>query len=161
MMQLNKVGEALGAISGVHAMTDVTGFGLLGHLIEMAEGSHLSATLNFAKLPLITKGLLHYIQQNTVPGGTIRNWKSYGHKVSFMWDTDSIYERHILADPQTSGGLLIAVDRSGIQKVKEVLIESGLQHFTEHIGWMTAKEHSVVSVTNDHLIWLSKVHSEH
>jgi len=161
MMLLNKVGEALGAINNVHAMTDVTGFGLLGHLIEMAEGSALSAVINFDKLPLISEGLSRYIKQDAVPGGTHRNWESYGDKVSFMWNTDSIYERSILADPQTSGGLLIAVERSGIEKVRKVLIQYGLQDFTEHIGWLTAKEHSVISVTNDHLIWLNKLHSDH
>lgn len=161
MMQLNKAGEALGAISSVHAMTDVTGFGLLGHLIEIADGSKLSATINFDKLPLITKELSQYIKQNAVPGGTHRNWESYGNKVSFMWNTDSIYERSILADPQTSGGLLIAVDRSGIEEVTKILMQFGLQDFTEHIGWMNAKEQSVVSVTNDHLIWLNKLHSDH
>jgi selenide,water dikinase len=161
MMLLNKVGEALGSLNSVHAMTDVTGFGLLGHLIEMAEGSGLSATVNFDKLPLITNELPYYFKLNAVPGGTHRNWDSYGGKVSFMWDTDSLYERSILADPQTSGGLLIAVERSKIEEVKEVLTRYGLQQFTEHIGWMNAKEHSVVSVTNDHLIWLSKLHSDH
>lgn len=161
MMQLNKVGEALGSLSHVHAMTDITGFGLLGHLIEMTEGSGLSATVNFEKFPLITQDLPHYITHQAVPGGTHRNWDSYSSKISFMWDTDSIYERSILADPQTSGGLLIAVDRAGMKEVKEIFIQYGLQNFTQHIGWMTAKEHSVVSVTNDHLIWLSKLHSDH
>jgi len=161
MMQLNKVGENLGAIKSVHAMTDVTGFGLLGHLIEMAEGSGLSATINFDKLPLITKELSYYIKQNAVPGGTGRNWESYGNKISFMWNTDSAHERAILADPQTSGGLLISVERSGINEVKHVLIRHGLQDFTQHIGWMNAKEHAVVSVTNDHLLWLSNLHNDH
>jgi selenide,water dikinase len=80
MMQLNKVGEALGRLESVTAMTDVTGFGLLGHLAEMAEGSGLTAVLNdFAAIPLINEDLEYYIGKQSVPGGTHRNWDSYGH----------------------------------------------------------------------------------
>src|SRR5450432_3083874 len=74
MMQLNWVGESLGKIEGVHAMTDVTGFGLLGHLVEMAEGSGLSVVIDFEKVPLIIDDLKKYIDQRCVPGGTARNW---------------------------------------------------------------------------------------
>lgn len=100
MMQLNKAGEVLGNIPGVHAMTDVTGFGLLGHLIEMAEGSGLSAVINFNNIPLIIKDLSNYVLQGSIPGGTWRNWDSYGHKIGPVSD----YQKAILADPQTSGG---------------------------------------------------------
>jgi selenide,water dikinase len=80
MMQLNKAGATLGNIKGVTAMTDVTGFGLLGHLIEMAEGSGLSATLDVKKIPLMLPDLISYIEQKAVPGGTHRNWESYGRQ---------------------------------------------------------------------------------
>ena len=85
-------------------MTDVTGFGLLGHLIEMCEASATSAHLNFAQIPLFPE-LANYIAQGAYPGGTTRNWESYGHKVAPVDD----FAKLILSDPQTSGGLLVAV----------------------------------------------------
>ena len=104
MVTLNKPGEAFGQIEAVRAMTDVTGFGLLGHLTEMCEGSGLSATIEFGKVPIID-ALSDYLQQGCVPGGTGRNWNSYGQKINTLTDE----QRNILADPQTSGGLLVAV----------------------------------------------------
>jgi selenide,water dikinase len=132
MMQLNKVGEALGKLNAVHAMTDVTGFGLLGHLIEMAEGSGLSAEINVSALTLITPELPDYIIQKAVPGGTNRNWDSYGSKVALNGASD--ISRFILADPQTSGGLLIAVDPSSVDALKEILESHQLSGFTRPIG---------------------------
>jgi selenide, water dikinase len=117
MMQLNNVGELLGKIHGVHAMTDVTGFGLLGHLAEMAEGSGLTAVIDFKNVPLIIEDLNHYIDHKCVPGGTYRNWESYGDKISGIDE----YQKLILSDPQTSGGLLIAVQEDCIRNVQEIL----------------------------------------
>lgn len=134
MMQLNKAGGKLGHIRGVNAMTDVTGFGLLGHLIEMAEGSGLHAVIEFNKVPLIVEDIKKYIDQNSVPGGTHRNWDSYGNKVGNISD----YQKAILADPQTSGGLLIAVDPSAVNQVKQILADHDLQSFVEPIGRFTA-----------------------
>ena len=142
MMQLNKVGEALGKIKGVTAMTDVTGFGLLGHLVEMAEGSGLSAVINFEKVPLIIKDIKNYVGQNSIPGGTNRNWDSYGEKISTLTD----FEKAILADPQTSGGLLIAVDVNAVEEVKNILLQNGLEKFTTPIGYLTAQQDKIVSV---------------
>jgi selenide, water dikinase len=130
MMQLNKVGEALGALTSVHALTDVTGFGLLGHLIEMAEGSNLQAEIIFDKINLITPALESYIVQQSVPGGTHRNWASYGHKVGAITDV----QKAILADPQTSGGLLIAVNPNDFATVQATLNAFGLNNFTMPIG---------------------------
>nr|WP_240731512.1 selenide, water dikinase SelD [Hymenobacter radiodurans] len=98
MMQLNKIGYALGQLAAVHAMTDVTGFGLLGHLAEVCEGSNVTAEIDFAKVPLL-KEAEEYRQQKAVPGGTIRNWDSYGHKIGPVTDE----QRQWLCDPQTSG----------------------------------------------------------
>jgi selenide,water dikinase len=81
MTTLNKPGEMFGKIEGVKAMTDVTGFGLLGHLSEMCEGSGLSAVIEFNKIPVIAS-LPSYLAQKCFPGGTQRNWNSYGHKIS-------------------------------------------------------------------------------
>jgi selenide,water dikinase len=144
MMQLNKVGEALGKIEGVTAMTDVTGFGLLGHLIEMAEGSGLSATINFDKFQLITADLLNYIDSKCVPGGTQRNWDSYGHKIASLTG----YQQAILADPQTSGGLLIAVDADAVEEVQNILYQNGLEKFTDAIGSFVAPKQKIVIVNN-------------
>ena len=142
MMQLNKVGEALGKIHGVKAMTDVTGFGLLGHLMEMAEGSGTSARVNVSKLPLITPELLSYIEQKAVPGGTQRNWASYGHKINMEGFGET--EKSILADPQTSGGLLIAVDPAAREEVLDTLKVYGLGNFTAPIGEIILREDAVI-----------------
>jgi selenide,water dikinase len=88
-------------------MTDVTGFGLLGHLLEICEGSHVSARIRFSSIPKV-EHLATYIGKNCIPGGTYRNWKSYGEKISDLTEIQKV----ILADPQTSGGLLIAVDKN-------------------------------------------------
>ena len=116
MVTLNKLGEPLGRIPGVTAMTDVTGFGLLGHLAEMCEGSGLAALIDFEKVPVI-HGLQTYLEQDCIPGGTIRNWASYGDKIKLTGET----QRLILADPQTSGGLLIAVSPDAIGEVEALL----------------------------------------
>jgi selenide,water dikinase len=146
MMQLNKVGSRLGGVAGVHAMTDVTGFGLLGHLIEMAEGSGLSATIEFNRVPLISKRLIEYVEMGAVPGGTNRNWDSYGHKVKLENNnTESLY-KNILADPQTSGGLLISVGRDSLEEVISILNEYGLSDRTTPIGEMHESESFAVSV---------------
>ena len=142
MMQLNKVGEALGKIKEVSAMTDVTGFGLLGHLVEMVEGSGLSAVIHFDNIPIITPDLKNYVNEKSIPGGTIRNWDSYGEKIGAVSD----YQKAILADPQTSGGLLIAVKASGINSVKEILNKYGLGAFTTAIGKMIEKEDKRIQI---------------
>ncbi|MBK4725910.1 selenide, water dikinase SelD [Pantoea agglomerans] len=104
MCQLNQVGAAFAAEAGVSAMTDVTGFGLLGHLSEMCQGAGLHADLWFQAIPRLP-GVEEYISLGCVPGGTGRNFASYGELVGPMSDM----QRHLLCDPQTSGGLLLAV----------------------------------------------------
>jgi len=124
MAMLNKIGEILGKLDYVDAMTDVTGFGLLGHLSEMCEGSSLQAVIEFDKIPKIDI-IEEYLDQGSVPGGTNRNWNSYGHKIN----SGSILlnrKTTILADPQTSGGLLIAVDGSRTEEFENVLRSNGI-----------------------------------
>lgn len=104
MCELNTIGAVLSAIEGVTAMTDVTGFGLLGHLSEMCEGSRLRARIFFDQITQL-EATEEYRQQGCIPGGTDRNFESYGAKIGAMTDA----QRHILCDPQTSGGLLVAV----------------------------------------------------
>lgn len=142
MMQLNKAGEALGKINGVTAMTDVTGFGLLGHLTEMAEGSGLSAVIDMKHIPLITADLPFYIEQKSIPGGTHRNWDSYGYKIDSITD----YQKAILADPQTSGGLLVAVDENAAAEVVAVLKAHQLENFIQPVGRLTEKKERFVFV---------------
>ena len=103
MCVLNSIGAELAMLETVTAITDVTGFGLLGHLSEMCEGSGLRATLDFAAVPTLAP-VREYLAQGCIPGGTQRNYESYGHKVGSL----SPLQQQILCDPQTSGGLLVA-----------------------------------------------------
>ena len=146
MMVLNKIGAIVAKHPAVNAMTDVTGFGLLGHLIEMAEGSGCSAHLYASRVRQISPVLMGYVEQGCVPGGTNRNWESYGAKVVFDNDTTASRYKKILADPQTSGGLLMAVSKEGLEEVQELLKEQGLGNFTETIGEITKANDRVVTV---------------
>ena len=121
MLTLNDIGTELGNLPGVLAMTDVTGFGLLGHLIEICEGSGVSAEIDFSKVPIIP-GLEKYIEQSSIPGGTYRNFDSYGHKVSPLTDQ----QKMLLCDPQTSGGLLIVLDPAQKKDFLKLLERKGL-----------------------------------
>lgn len=122
MCTLNKAGSCFGKLAGVAAMTDVTGFGLLGHLVEMADGAQLTAQIDFAAVPRLA-GVEHYIAEGCVPGGTQRNFASYGHKVSGLTEEQIT----LLCDPQTSGGLLVAVEPAGEAKFQVAAREFGLQ----------------------------------
>ena len=104
MLTLNRLGPVLAQRPEVHAMTDVTGFGLAGHLIEMAESSGLSAEVDHAKIPVLPC-TSHYLELGTSPGGTSRNWQSYGAKVNCAEG----FDYRVIADPQTSGGLLVSI----------------------------------------------------
>ena len=139
MMQLNKVGRTLSKIAGIKAMTDVTGFGLLGHLVEMCEGSNLSAEIILDKIPLLPK-VQEYLEQDCIPGGTYRNWDSYGEKVQLLSDSD----KFILCDPQTSGGLMIAVEPSAITEVKILLAKEGIQ--VESFGKFVKRDERLIVV---------------
>jgi len=132
MCKLNKIGEVLGQMPEVKAMTDVTGFGLLGHLAEICEGSNLQAVIEFEKVPVIDS-ISEYLKQGCIPGGTNRNWASYGHKIGHVTDI----QKNTLADPQTSGGLLIAVDMDDIENFEGVLRDNGIDdNCMVSIGWL-------------------------
>lgn len=122
MTTLNKLGELFGQMPYVEAMTDVTGFGLLGHLSEMCEGSGVSAVIEFDKVPVISS-LPYYLEQKCFPGGTTRNWNSYGHKIGAVTDE----QKYILADPQTSGGLLVAVEEGHAAEFEETMCGHGVE----------------------------------
>ncbi len=142
---LNSVGELLGKIKGVSAMTDVTGFGLAGHLVEMAEGSELSAELYYSRLCL-TENVNEYLSQRIVPDATYRNWNSYSKKISFAKEVNVIEAFSILPDPQTNGGLLVAVDPGSVQEVKEVLKQNGLEKFCEPVGKFITADEKIIHV---------------
>jgi len=130
MVTLNKLGEVFSQLPYVKAMTDVTGFGLLGHLAEMCAGSGLSAVLEFNKVPIINT-LPFYLEQRCFPGGTQRNWNSYGHRIGNLTDE----QRYILADPQTSGGLLVAVEEAHTTAFEQLLKDQGLpEHLCRSFG---------------------------
>ena len=120
MCRLNTIGVELASISGVHAMTDVTGFGLLGHLTEICQGSDLSARIDWSSIPKID-GVMDYIAQGAIPGGSERNFASYGHHIAALDDV----QRTLLCDPQTSGGLLIAVSPDQQSAVSDLLQSQG------------------------------------
>lgn len=142
MTTLNKPGEVFGTLPYVHAMTDVTGFGLCGHLIEVCEGAGLSARVNVDAVPLLDAPAIHaYVALGCVPGGTKRNADSYGHKVGGLTDAS----RAILCDPQTSGGLLVAVDPARVEEFSSAASACGL-HGLVPIGRMTARDAMVVTI---------------
>lgn len=143
LTQLNSVGEGLGKIKGVHAMTDVTGFGLFGHLIEMAEGSGLSATLQYANIPIL-EASREYLAQKIMPDATYRNWNSYSSKVGFEQGVNVMEAFNILPDPQTNGGLLIAVDPASADEVSAILKQHQLHHSI--IGLMTQQQEKIITV---------------
>jgi selenide,water dikinase len=138
MMRLNSVGTALGKCAGVRAMTDVTGFGLLGHLTEMCEGSGVRAEIRFDDVPKLPN-LTYYLEQKSVPGGTGRNFSSYGSNIAPLSDD----QRNILCDPQTSGGLLIAVSPDALEEVRMILAEAGLSEFAMPIGRLLAADQTL------------------
>jgi selenide,water dikinase len=121
MTTLNKIGAEISRLEGVTAITDVTGFGLLGHLTEICEGSGIGAVIRFEDVPLLPK-VETYLAMECIPGGTRNNFKSYGHKIGPM----SEKVRHILCDAQTSGGLLCAVRKEAVDDFLAITKAAGL-----------------------------------
>lgn len=119
MCRLNSFGAEVAELAGITAMTDVTGFGLLGHLLEMCEGSGVEARIDYAAVPRLP-AVEEYLALGCSPGGAQRNFDSYGHKLGRM-DT---MQRQLLCDPQTSGGLLIAMH----PQHEDALVRLGLEH---------------------------------
>ena len=136
MQSLNSVGADLAAMPGVHAMPDVTGFGLMGHLLEMCQGSETRAEV-FGDQVQTFDGVPTYHAQGMIPGGTRRNFASYGKHL----DLPEGYVRDVLCDPQTSGGLLVAVDPAHANEVKALLAERGMP--SEPVGRMLSQEESL------------------
>ena len=139
MCQMNSIGSQFSQVDGVTAMTDVTGFGLLGHLIEICEGSNLSTVVFSDKIKTLD-GVKDYIAQGCVPGGTGRNFDSYGHTVGVLTEE----QKAILCDPQTSGGLLVAVEPNSVQTVIEIAKDAGIDLY--EVGELNPKSESDVVV---------------
>jgi len=145
MTTLNSFGEKLAQIEGVTAVTDVTGFGLLGHCIEMADGANLSAELFYSKIPVIASAK-EYLSQRIVPDATYRNWNSYSTKTSFEKGVNVMEAFNLLPDPQTNGGLLFSVDIKAVDAVIEMLKQNGLENFIEPIGVFVARKEKSIEV---------------
>ncbi|MFK7670164.1 selenide, water dikinase SelD [Pseudomonas lundensis] len=139
MCTLNRIGSQFAKLDGVTAMTDVTGFGLLGHLVEMADGSGLSAQIDYARVPQLD-AVEYYLEQGCVPGGTLRNYDSYASKISPIQEL----HKRVLCDPQTSGGLLVAVTPQGNEAFLDMAREHGLN--LEPIGRLVERQTYAVEV---------------
>jgi len=141
MKKLNRVGARFGQLPYVQAMTDVTGFGLLGHLSEMCEASQVSAIIHFDEVPTLDRAMLDfYLENKCVPGGTVRNWDSYGHKIAGA----DAYKRQLLADPQTSGGLLVAVEAAHVADFQAVAAAEGFQ--LQSFGFLVEPQEVLITV---------------
>ena len=135
--KLNKPGRLLADMPGVHALTDVTGFGLLGHLLELARGAKLAATLEMEKVPLLP-GVLQLAQDGFFTGASGRNWDAYGKDVELSAAITPA-QRALLTDPQTSGGLLVSCDPASVDEVLALFAREGFGEAAV-IGSMTAGE---------------------
>ena len=135
--QLNQPGIALSKMSDVHALTDVTGFGLAGHLLEMSRGASLRAHLNWSDVPVIAEAV-GFVKEDIFTGASTRNWQAYGREVSFGSDIQP-WQQHLMTDPQTSGGLLIACAPAAKDRVLDLLHRSGF-HEARAIGHFGAGE---------------------
>jgi selenide,water dikinase len=139
--QLNTPGAELSAMAGLHAMTDVTGFGLLGHLLEMCRGSGLTARVAFDDLPLLP-GAAELAQSGTATGASSRNWRSYGEDVELGSQIEA-WQQAVLTDPQTSGGLLAACDPAALAALEHCFARHGFERAAV-IGRMTQGAAKVV-----------------
>ncbi|MGN6701942.1 MAG: selenide, water dikinase SelD [Burkholderiaceae bacterium] len=134
--KLNKPGKALAELAGVHALTDVTGFGLLGHLLELARGAKLRARLDMARIPLLP-GVRALAESGFVTGASGRNWAAYGHEVELAGSIAPA-EQALLTDPQTSGGLLVSCDPASVDEVLALFRHEGFGEAAV-IGEMTGE----------------------
>ncbi|TXS95206.1 selenide, water dikinase SelD [Parahaliea maris] len=134
MCTLNAVGAAVSDIEGVEAVTDVTGFGLMGHLLEVCEGSGVNAVLQESAIPVL-EPVRAYIEAGCLPGGTGRNFEAYGHRLAPLSDN----QRALLCDPQTSGGLLIAVRPEQAPALEALLQQHGVH--SGCIGELVEQQH--------------------
>jgi selenide,water dikinase len=136
--QLNTPGPALATLTGVHAITDVTGFGLAGHVLEMARGSKTTAHLEMGRIPLVD-GVRDLASAGFVTGASGRNWAAYGEEVALAKNLGAV-DQDLLSDPQTSGGLLVACAPDSVDAVLEIFRQQGFAHAAE-IGALVPAHH--------------------
>jgi selenide,water dikinase len=129
--QLNKPGIELAQHSGVHALTDITGFGLAGHLLELCRGANLQAQIEWSHLPLIEEAVT-LVKKGIHTGASGRNWLGYGHEIQTA-DTIEDWQKNLLSDPQTSGGLLVSCAPEAESQVLKILHDAGFP-FAQKIG---------------------------
>ena len=136
---LNKAGPELAALPGARAMTDVTGFGLLGHLLEMCRASRVAAEVNFAKIPLISHAV-DLAKNGVAAGASARNWTSFGDEVALPPEIAD-WQKTVLTDPQTSGGLLFSCDANSADSALDIFRRHGCENAAV-IGKMKAVDDS-------------------
>ena len=122
--RLNTPGPELAALDGVHAMTDVTGFGLAGHALEIARGSGVDVHIDWARVPLLD-GVRGLAEQGHVTGASGRNWQGYGADVQLPASGFDTIDQALLSDPQTSGGLLVSCSPDALKDVMAVFVKHG------------------------------------
>jgi len=144
MSMLNKIGEHLAAELEVHAMTDVTGFGLAGHLLEMCEAANTTTKIDFQSLP-VYPFLEHYVASHIYPDMTMKNYAHYASKI----DQLSLPQLLIMCDPQTSGGLLIAVPKESASALEQRMHDFGCGAFAKPIGVMVNREEKLIRVESN------------
>lgn len=142
MCTLNDIGYNIAKTNGVSSLTDITGFGLLGHLIEMAEGANLTAEINWNHIPYFDF-IDNYLTKNIIPDNTYRNWNAYEKKVTGL---DNMKAFQILNDPQTSGGLLISIKQENKLELIELFKNKNLSNFIKPIGSFKTKTNFRVEV---------------
>jgi selenide,water dikinase len=135
--KLNTAGPDLAKLKGVHALTDITGFGLAGHLLEMARGAKCTVRLHWTEVPLLP-GVKALANQGCITGASGRNWQGYGSEVSLPSNFSSV-EQSLLTDPQTSGGLLVSCAPDSVNDVLTIFIQHGFDHATV-VGHVEAQQ---------------------
>ena len=143
--KLNSAGPDLAKLPGVHALTDVTGFGLAGHMLELARGSHCTAHIDWSQVPLLSQ-VQELADQDVITGASDRNWQSYGYEISLPMGFTKA-QQALLTDPQTSGGLLVSCSPDTVKEVLDI--------FSRHqflgarvIGQMGAKQEKSLVISN-------------
>ena len=135
--KLNTAGPDLAKLQGVHALTDITGFGLAGHLLEMARGAKCTVRLNWSQVPLLP-GVKTLADQGCITGASGRNWQGYGSEVSLPSNFSSV-DQNLLTDPQTSGGLLVSCSPGSVDDVLAIFKQHGFNHVSV-VGHVEAKQ---------------------
>jgi selenide,water dikinase len=124
--KLNKPGVALSQLDSVHALTDVTGFGLAGHLLELCRGAKLSAQIQWDAIPVVSEAV-KLVKEGIFTGASPRNWLGYGHEIAMAPHLGD-WQQNLLSDPQTSGGLLISCSPEATEQVLDILRADGFEH---------------------------------